>query len=155
MKRYAALAVAAIVTVVMAACSSSSSSSASSGSSSSSSGESPDSSSGTTVATTVKDFAIAMDQATVPSGEVTFDIANEGPSAHEFVVVQSDLAPDALPVADNEVQEDTLDIIGEQEDIAPSTTPSLTLQLDPGSYVVFCNITSHYEQGMHAALTVT
>jgi uncharacterized cupredoxin-like copper-binding protein len=150
MKRYAVLAIAAIVTLVMAACSSSSSSSGASGSSSESAGGSGDS-----LNASVKDFAIALDQSSVTSGEVTFDIANEGPSTHEFVVVQSDLAPDALPVSDNEVQEDDLNSIGEQEDIAPSTTTTLSLHLDPGSYVVFCNLTSHYEQGMYAGLTVT
>jgi uncharacterized cupredoxin-like copper-binding protein len=148
MKRYASLAVASIVTLVMAACSSSSSSS--SGSSGSAASGSDNS-----VNATVKDFAIALDQTSVSSGDVTFDIANEGPSTHEFVVVQSDLAPDALPVADDEVQEDDLNAIGEQEDIAASTTTTLSLQLDPGSYVIFCNITGHYEQGMHTALTVT
>ena len=146
MKHFIVMAVTAVFAVGMIACSSSSSSSSSAGSSSATAGG---------VGATEKDFAITLAESSVPSGDVTFNISNEGPSAHEFVVVQSDLAPDALPVKDDEVQEDKLDSIGEQEDIAPNTTTDLTLTLDPGSYVVFCNITGHYEQGMYASLTVT
>jgi uncharacterized cupredoxin-like copper-binding protein len=142
MKRYTVVFVAAVFALAMSACSSSSSSSSSAGGTGG-------------IPTTEKDFAIALGSSTATAGDVTFNISNEGPSAHEFVVVKSDLAPDALPVEDNEVQEDKLDAIGEQEDIAPGTTADLTLTLEPGSYVVFCNITGHYEQGMHAGLTVS
>jgi uncharacterized cupredoxin-like copper-binding protein len=86
---------------------------------------------------------------------VSFNIANEGPSAHEFVVIQSDLASDALPVKDGVVEEDKVDGVGEQEDIAPGTTTTLSLDLAPGSYVVICNVPGHYEKGMSAGLTVT
>jgi uncharacterized cupredoxin-like copper-binding protein len=149
MKRYAVMPIAAVFALAMAACSSSSSSS-----SSSSEGSSSDSSTGASVGSVVKDFSITLDQSSVAAGEVTFNISNEGPSTHEFVVIQSDLAPDALPVSDDEVQEDQVDAIGEQEDIAANTTTDLSLDLAPGSYIVFCNITGHYSQGMYAGLTV-
>jgi uncharacterized cupredoxin-like copper-binding protein len=156
MKRSIVLIMTATFALAMAACSSSSSSSSTAaGTSSTTATESPDTGSGDTVASTEKDFAITLDSTSVASGEVTFNITNEGPSLHEFVVIQTDLAPDALPVKDNEVQEDKVDGIGEQEDIAPGTSTDLSLKLDPGSYVVICNITGHYEQGMHAGLTVT
>jgi uncharacterized cupredoxin-like copper-binding protein len=107
------------------------------------------------VGVTEKDFAISLASSSVASGTVSFNIANEGPSAHEFVVIQSDLAPDALPVKDGVVEEDKVDGVGEQEDIAPGTTTTLSLDLAPGSYVVICNVPGHYEQGMSAGLTVT
>ncbi len=150
MKRYTIAAFAAGLMLATAACGSdSSSSSAAAGSSS------PDASAGSTVNATVKDFAIALDPTTASVGEVTFDITNEGPSTHEFVVVQTDTAPGDLPVENDEVTEDSLTVIGEQEDIAASTTANLTLTLDAGQYVVFCNITGHYSQGMYAGLTVS
>jgi uncharacterized cupredoxin-like copper-binding protein len=154
MKRSIVLVMTAAFALAMAACSSDSSSS-SAGTSTTTATESPDTGSSGAITATEKDFAIALDATSATAGEVTFNITNDGPSVHEFVVVQSDLAPDALPVKDNEVEEDTLDAIGEQEDIAPSTSTDLSLTLDPGSYVVFCNITGHYEQGMYAGLTVT
>src|SRR5512132_1422641 len=50
------------------------------------------------IKTTQKDFSITLDQTSAKSGEVSFDIHNEGPSTHEFVVFETDLAPDKLPV---------------------------------------------------------
>ena len=43
-----------------------------------------------------------------PAGEVTFNVTNKGPEdVHEFVVFETDLAPDALPtVADGSVDEE-------------------------------------------------
>ena len=106
------------------------------------------------VSATVRDFEIALSSATVERGDVAFSIENEGPSTHEFVVVKSDAAPDQLPVENGLVSEDGVDLIGEAEDIAPSTTTDLTLNLQPGSYIIMCNIAGHYEQGMHTGFTV-
>ncbi len=103
---------------------------------------------------TVKDFAIALSSSTAKNGDVSFSIENEGPSTHEFVVVKSDQAPDQLPVENGLVSEDGIDLIGEAEDIAPSTTTDLALNLQPGSYIIMCNIAGHYEQGMHAGFRV-
>ena len=52
---------------------------------------------GTTVQATEKDFAISTRPGSVAAGKVTFDIKNDGPAVHEFVVIETDLAPDALP----------------------------------------------------------
>jgi uncharacterized cupredoxin-like copper-binding protein len=101
-----------------------------------------------------KDFEIVMSTSSASAGDVQFAITNDGPSAHEFVVVKSDVAPDALPVVDGLVPEEGLDVIGEAEDIAPGTSPTLELSLEAGSYIVLCNIVGHYEQGMSAGLTV-
>ncbi|MBI3649110.1 MAG: hypothetical protein HY240_10245 [Actinobacteria bacterium] len=107
------------------------------------------------IRSTVKDFSIDLASANASTGEVTFAITNEGPSMHEFVVIKTDLAPDALPTQGVEVTEDSLDGIGEAEDIEPGTTASLSLNLAPGSYVVICNIPGHYGQGMTAGFTVS
>lgn len=109
------------------------------------------------VGATVKDFAISLDSTNVSAGEVTFNVHNDGPSTHEFVVIKSDLAADALPLNDegNEVDEDQVEPVGEAEDIASGSDASFSATLDPGAYVVICNITSHYGAGMHTALTVS
>ena len=108
-----------------------------------------------TIVTSEKDFGIALEEASTPAGSTTFDITNDGPSTHEFVVFKTDLAQDALPVDGSTVTEGTLDLVDEAEDIAPGVGTSLTVDLEPGSYVVICNIEGHYTAGMHAALTVT
>jgi uncharacterized cupredoxin-like copper-binding protein len=124
-------------------------------SSSSTSGSSAGGSDSGDVAATEKDFEIDLASSSAPAGSVTFNISNEGPSTHEFVIVQTDDAPDALPTKDGEVDEDKLTVVDEQEDIAPSTTAALTTTLDAGSYVIICNIPGHYQSGMHAAFTVS
>ena len=107
------------------------------------------------VAVTEQDFSIAASPSSAPAGEVSFDITNNGPAAHEFLVVKSDEDPGSLTVKDGIVPEDSLDLIDEQEDIAPSTTATLTVDLEAGSYILMCNVNGHYQQGMHAGFTVT
>jgi len=138
------------------ACSSSSSTPSSTGGVSSSPAvtESPE---GTTVGVTMADFSIDLANATTTSGEISFDVKNDGPSVHEFVVLQTDLAPDALPVTDEQAAEEGDGIVheGEVEDIASGQTQTLALRLDPGNYVLVCNLTGHYELGMRTGFTVT
>ena len=73
---------------------------------------------------------------------------------HEFVVVKTDLKADALPIVDNKIDESALTPVDEVEDIAVGGTPSLTVDLAAGHYVLLCNIETHYGLGMHADFTV-
>ncbi len=52
------------------------------------------------VGVTEADYSITVDGDSAPAGDVTFDIQNDAGQIHEFVVFQTDLAPDALPVDD-------------------------------------------------------
>ena len=113
---------------------------------------------------TLQEYAIIPGAASVPAGSVTFNITNAGPDeVHEFVVIQTDLAPDALPTGkDGSVDEEGEGVApqGEVEDVAVGDTPTLTLDLAAGSYVFICNIVdtdtgeSHYQQGMRVGFTV-
>jgi uncharacterized cupredoxin-like copper-binding protein len=108
------------------------------------------------IATTESDFAISVSTSSAPAGDVSFTITNNGPSTHEFLVVRSDEDPGSLTVDDNgEVPEDGLDIVDEQEEIAPGTAPTLTVNLEAGSYILMCNLPTHYQQGMHTGFTVS
>lgn len=106
------------------------------------------------VAVTLKDFSLTAEPATFASGDVTFAIANQGATVHEFVIIRSDDGPGQLPVENGLIPEDQVDIVDEAEDIAPGTNATLSVNLEPGSYVLVCNLPSHYEEGMHAAFTV-
>ena len=110
--------------------------------------------SGGDVAVMLKDFSITAEPATFASGDITYAIDNQGPSVHEFVIIRSDDAPDQLPVENGLIPEDQVDVVDEAEDIPPGTNTTLTVNLATGSYVLVCNLPSHYEQGMHAAFTV-
>ncbi|MGZ8579407.1 MAG: hypothetical protein ACXWWX_07745 [Actinomycetota bacterium] len=118
-----------------------------------------------TVEVTLQEFAVLPSPDSAPAGEVTFNVTNSGPEdVHEFVVFATDLAPDALPTApDGSVDEtgEGIELIDEIEDIAVDATPTLTVTLDAGSYVLICNIVEeegadmivHYQQGMRVGFT--
>lgn len=112
---------------------------------------------GPTTDATLADFTITLASSELAAGEVTFNVTNTGPSEHELVVVKTDLAPDALPTgSDGSVDEegDGIEAIGEVEDVANGASATLSLTLEPGSYVALCNLPGHYAAGMATAFTV-
>jgi uncharacterized cupredoxin-like copper-binding protein len=117
---------------------------------------SPPPPSGPVLPVTEKDFAISA-PASASAGDITFQVTNDGPATHEFVVVRTDLSPDDLPIASDglSVDEDALQSVGEISQVDFGTTESATLSLPPGHYVFFCNLEGHYLGGMHTALVVT
>jgi uncharacterized cupredoxin-like copper-binding protein len=106
------------------------------------------------IATTLTDFKIKAAETEAPVGTVTLDLANDGPSDHSFFLVKTDLADDALPVADHLVQVDGLEVVAQIDKFDEGTEQSLTVDLEAGDYVMFCNLTGHYESDMHATFTV-
>ncbi|HJP66328.1 MAG TPA: sulfocyanin-like copper-binding protein [Actinomycetota bacterium] len=117
----------------------------------------PTTSAGGTVNATEKDFSIVLDPTSIGAGSVEFAITNEGPSTHEFVVFETDLAPDKLPLKNGSVDEEGEGVtaVDEQEDIEPNATVNLDVTLEAGSYVIICNIPGHYQLGMRVGLTVS
>lgn len=113
--------------------------------------------SSSTIDVTLADMSITLSTDTAEAGEVTFDIQNNGAVAHEFVVLRTDDAPDALPTnSDGTANEEAEGITnaGEVEDVQPGASATLTLTLEPGSYALICNLPGHYMAGMHTGLTV-
>jgi uncharacterized cupredoxin-like copper-binding protein len=105
-----------------------------------------------------KDFAIQAPVATAKAGVVTFDVANQGPSAHEFLVFKTDLSADKLPVGpDGRVNEDALNkVFDSQNNIDPNGAKTFNPTLAPGHYVLVCNLApNHYMAGMRADFTVS
>ena len=120
----------------------------------------------TTVNVTVEEYKVTPETDSAPAGDVSFNVTNNGPDdVHEFVVVKTDLAPDALPTKDDgSFDEDGqgVEVLGEVEEIAVGSSEPLDLSLEAVSYVLLCNrvvtengeTESHYHEGMHAAFTV-
>ena len=107
---------------------------------------------------TLADFSVTLGSTSASAGDVAFDVTNDAEQTHEFVVVQTDLAEDALPTDENgDVSEagEGMEVVDEIEDIEAATSASLTVSLDAGSYVLICNLPGHYRQGMHASFTVS
>jgi len=153
LRRY--IAVPAIALLLFAvACSSS----RSTGSSGSASGGSTAAGGSGDVNATDADFSITLGTSTASAGAVAFAIHNDGPSAHEFVVLQTNLDPTLLPTTSDgtvDVKGNGIKLIGAKNDVAPGTDTTLDTNLAAGSYVVICNLPGHYQQGMHAPLTVS
>ncbi len=114
---------------------------------------------------TLSEWVLEPDPASVSAGKVTFHAKNEGQKKHEFVVFKTDLAPDALPTtADGKVDEEGAGVqhVDEIGDLDVGKSADLTVDLQPGKYVLICNILAqvagqtelHYKKGMHAAFTV-
>ena len=118
------------------------------------------------VSVTVREFNITLDRATAPRGTVIFRVHNVGEDHHEFLVIRTDRAPNALPTeADGSYLEDGpgTQLLEEIADIAPGETKELTIDLDPGSHVLICNMVHveddgsvevHYALGMRTAFRV-
>jgi uncharacterized cupredoxin-like copper-binding protein len=118
------------------------------------------------ISATLKEWEIKLSSTTPSAGKITFNITNNGDKEHEFVVRKTDLKADALPKnADGEVSEDAPELteVGDPSEVAEiaagSTDKTLTLTLQPGHYVIFCNLhveeLLHYEKGMHVDFTVS
>jgi uncharacterized cupredoxin-like copper-binding protein len=91
---------------------------------------------------------------TVAAGPTTFTLTNAGNREHEMVVLKTDTPFDQLEInSEGKVSED--DSVGEVPETPEGESGSFTVDLEPGAYVLVCNIADHYEQGMRAAFTVT
>lgn len=132
---------------------------------------------GGTMDVALQEWAVIPAQSSVEAGSVTFSLENTGPDhPHELIVIRTDLAPNALPTThEGAVDEEGegLEIVGEIEEFPPGETREATFDLEPGSYVLVCNIVAgagehggeeeaehmdgmevHYKMGMFAAFTV-
>jgi len=100
------------------------------------------------------------------AGELTFTADNRGGLDHEMVVVRGDDPADLPTDADGAVDEEQIsedDFIGEIEEFPTGEQRTATFDMDPGSYVLFCNVTepedggevlSHFAEGMATTFTV-
>ena len=119
----------------------------------------------TSVNVTLAEWSLGTSVATAKAGAVKFIVKNDGPDdMHEFVVIKTDLSLIALPTdATGAVNEEAggMTVEDEIEDILVGETKELTRSLQPGAYVLICNIyddteqESHYKEGMRNSFTVT
>ncbi|HEV8653769.1 MAG TPA: plastocyanin/azurin family copper-binding protein [Actinomycetes bacterium] len=99
-------------------------------------------------------YYLTVTPASVQAGPTTITFKNVGTKEHEVVVLKTDTPADKLKVgANHEVSEAAS--VGEDSETKPGKTKSTTIDLQPGTYVLVCNIERHYEKGMYGALTVT
>ncbi|MEE9278190.1 MAG: hypothetical protein V3V06_07235 [Dehalococcoidia bacterium] len=108
-----------------------------------------------TVNVELQEFSVTPDVTSVEEGDVTSVVTNAGTTPHEFWIIATDLAPDALPVSGSQVDTAQLNVVGNIEQFDAGLTMPLTVALTPGNYVLICNVPGHYQLGMFTAFTVT
>ena len=110
----------------------------------------------TSVAVQLKSFSVTPSVVTAKAGVIAFNIANAAPDeAHEFVLINTDLPIDQLPVgADKMVDEKAVEVVAQYAGIDPGKTGLVVANLVAGQYVIICNRAEHYQNGMHARFTV-
>jgi uncharacterized cupredoxin-like copper-binding protein len=104
-----------------------------------------------TVTVTMSEWQLRAVPGKAAAGKVTFLVKNAGKLRHEFVVIKTDLAPNALPVKNGRASEK-----GGKGEIylQPGAAKKLTLNLASGKYVLICNFKTHYSRGVAAGLAV-
>lgn len=101
------------------------------------------------VSVTLDEFSVGLHQSSAAAGDVALEVANEGSEDHQFIVIKTDLEPDALPLTpDGSVDEggEGIEEVGRVDRIDPGGSSILNLKLEPGSYVFFCNIVETGEE---------
>ena len=99
-------------------------------------------------------YYLTVTPGSVKAGKTTITFKNAGTKVHEVVMLKTDTPAGDLKVgANHEVSEDAS--VGEDSETDPGKTKTTTIDLQPGKYVLVCNIERHYEKGMYAALTVS
>jgi uncharacterized cupredoxin-like copper-binding protein len=116
----------------------------------------PDDDVSATVQVELADFDVTPDTDAGEAGRIRFEASNVGAMPHELVVIRTDLALDGLPMEGAIVDEnaDEVEVVGEIEPFDPNSIREATFELESGSHVLICNISGHYQAGMHAAFTV-
>jgi uncharacterized cupredoxin-like copper-binding protein len=92
------------------------------------------------------------------AGPIVFTITNGGKLDHEFLVLQTDIAPQQLKVdADGNVEEKQpgVTLVDEKEDISPGVSTSLFVNLTPGNYILLCNTPEHFKHKMFLKFVVS
>lgn len=90
-------------------------------------------------------------------GQVRFDVTNLASNlVHEVIIARITDENQLLPFdqSRNKVDEEAIRSLGSVSEIDPSKTASLTLDLKPGKYLLYCNLAGHYMAGMWTVIDV-
>jgi uncharacterized cupredoxin-like copper-binding protein len=100
---------------------------------------------------------VVADKQVVRAGKVTFEVTDASAGTiHEMLVGKVKDGNELLPYApdENRINEDTFKSLGEVSELDPGKAGTLTLDMTPGTYVLFCNIPGHFMAGMWTVLKV-
>ncbi len=90
-------------------------------------------------------------------GAVRFDVTNLASNlVHEVLIAPITDENQLLPYdqSRNKVDVESLQTLGSVSEIEPNKTASLTIDLRPGKYLLYCNIAGHYMAGMWTVIEI-
>jgi uncharacterized cupredoxin-like copper-binding protein len=93
----------------------------------------------------------------VPHGNVKFNVTNLASNlVHEVILARIKDENQVLPFDQNRSKVDVESVLtlGSVAEINPNKSASLTLDLAPGKYILYCNIAGHYMAGMWTVIEV-
>ena len=93
----------------------------------------------------------------VPRGNVKFNVTNLASAfVHEVIVARVTDENESLSydATKNKVGEETIPTLGKVGEIEPSKSASMTLDLKPGKYILYCNVPGHFMAGMWTVIEV-
>lgn len=98
------------------------------------------------------EWRVSPDVDSVEAGTIEFELTNAGEDEHEFAVTRGE-SIDALPLAGDETVdiprlEEEGEFVGEVEAFPGGGECSGVFDLEPGSYVLFCNLVHEEESGV-------
>jgi uncharacterized cupredoxin-like copper-binding protein len=102
-----------------------------------------------TVYVNLGDYWVQPAVTSVRAGKVSFVAKNMGRVPHELMVERSPIKMDAPGQPNEDAAQAMID------DMRMGESGRTTVQLTPGTYVLFCNVTGHYAAGQHTTLSVT
>ncbi len=103
-------------------------------------------------------MGITVDIMEIPAGEVTFRVVNESQEFYHSMAISPVADPSRqLPYLIDKmmVDEEAAGTTVRVKELKPHTSGSVTVDLRPGTYFLYCNIAGHYVMGMWTIVTVT
>ena len=102
-------------------------------------------------------MGITINPKSVPAGKVKFNVTNSSNAVvHEMLVapIADENAIMPFLANDDKLDETATHDLGEVSELDPGKSGSLTVAMEPGKYLLFCNVSGHYMAGMWTVLVV-
>lgn len=100
------------------------------------------------------DYKVIPSATTLRAGETKIGVRNRGSQPHDLVLLRTDLAPDKLPYDAGKAKAGEPGLVLRTKELIAGATTIATATLEPGQYVLICNVAGHYGLGMRTSLKV-
>lgn len=103
-------------------------------------------------------MGITVDTLEIPAGEVTLRVINESQEFYQSVTISpvEDRSRELPYLIDERmVDEEAAGITARLKRLRPRDSGSVIVDMQPGTYILYCNIAGHYAMGMWTIVAVT